>query len=96
MNSKYGDRRKETITELHFLPPTVQLQLMDASHTLTKQNRIVFCLLVFPSNFLVELSTIVLFYNSSSFGKCLCVPAYSLHTDSTINADVNFGVNFGS
>jgi hypothetical protein len=56
-----------------------------------------FCFLAFPSNFSVELNIIVLFYdNNSSFGKWLCALAHSFHTDSTINVDVNFGVNFGS
>lgn len=55
---------------------------------------------VFPLSFSFTfflLNLMLQFYdNSSNFGKCLCPFVYSSHTDSTINVDVNFGVNFGS
>lgn len=66
-------------------------------NTLQKPNPVMFCSFAFPSDCLVELNIVVLFCgNNSSVGKCLCVLAHSVHTDSTINVDVNFGVNFGS
>ena len=73
-----------------------------------KQIPVLFCPLAFPSDFFIELNIVVSFCsNSSCFGKqrCVCVHAHThthtlacsaVHTDSTINVDVNFGVNFGS
>ena len=74
---------------------------MDASYIL--KNTVLSCFAPLLSLQIYWLSLILVFYFvvTAALGSIcvcarMCAIAHSIHTDSTINVDVNFGVNFGS
>lgn len=87
--------------DIPFLPPTAQLDLMNASYI--PENKFLSRSAPQFSLQISSLSLTLLFYfvttaalESAGGHVCMCTLAHAVHTDSTINVDVNLRVNFGS
>lgn len=104
LNWKWGDIREATMAKIFFYCFPQHSYSWWMLLTFLKTQSCPVLPLSFAFKFIGWANISILFCSNSSFGKCtyvcvracMCTVAHSAHTDSTINVDVNFGVNFGS